>query len=102
MSKDHKLFYKGKMVEAYKFVGQFDGVKNIKYNGDILYNVLLEQPFAVKVNNLICETLHPKNLIAKLYTSNMSEQYKDSLIVMMNDSIEKRDTKKYKKVIQFI
>ena len=102
MSKNHKLFYKGKMVEAYNFVGQFDGVKNIEYNGDILYNVLLEQPFAVKVNNLICETLHPKNLIAKLYTSNMSEQYKDSLIVMMNDSIKKRDTKKYKKVVEFI
>jgi len=102
MSKDHKVFYGGKMVRAEAFLGKVEGVKKVEYQGQVLYNILLEQAYAVKVNNLICETLHPDNLIAKLYTSNMSEQYKESLIVVMNESIKKGDSKKYKKATQFL
>lgn len=102
MSKDHTVFCGGKMIRAEAFLGKVEGVKKVKYQGQVLYNILLEEAYAVKVNNLICETLHPDNLIAKLYTSNMSEQYKESLVVVMNESIKKGDSKKYKKVTQFI
>lgn len=33
MSKDHKISYNGIMIEAHKFVGQFENVRKVKYNG---------------------------------------------------------------------
>jgi hypothetical protein len=40
-------------------------VIKVKYSGELLYNVLLEQHSTMKVNNILCETLHPENAIAK-------------------------------------
>jgi YVTN family beta-propeller protein len=102
VSKEHKILYKGKMIEAYKFVGHFDNVTKIAYHGEVLFNILMENYDKVCVNNLICETLHPDNIIAKLYTSNISDEYKNKLIVMMNDSILKKDFNSYKKIISRI
>jgi hypothetical protein len=90
------------MIEAYKFVNKFDNVKRIKYNGQILYNVLMENHRKISVNNLICETLHPKNVIAKLYSSNMNEDYKNKIIFSMNDSIRRGDYVSYKKCVSRI
>ena len=56
------------MRKAKWFLHKFENVKKVKYNGEILYNVLLEKHDKMVVNNLICETLHPENRIAKLYT----------------------------------
>jgi hypothetical protein len=67
LSKNHKLFYKNKLIEAQWFVDKFDTVYLINYNGDVLYNVLMENYDQILVNNLVCETLHPDNEIAKLY-----------------------------------
>jgi hypothetical protein len=64
-SKNHCIFYKGKMWKAKMFSG-FEKVIKIKYTGEVLYNVLLEKPGKMIINNMICETLHPKNDIAKL------------------------------------
>jgi len=68
MSKDHKIMFKGKMIEAYNFLN-FEKVYKINYNGEILYNILLNIHGKVRVNNLVCETLHPNNIIAQLYTN---------------------------------
>ena len=68
VSKNHLMFNKGQMIKAKEFVGKYDNVYKIKYNGEILYNVLLEKYDKMVVNNLICETLHPNNMISKLYT----------------------------------
>ena len=59
--------YKGKMIKAKEFIGIFENVYKIKYKGEMLYNVLMEKHDKMIVNNLICETLHPENIIAKLY-----------------------------------
>lgn len=69
ISKNHQIFYKGKMIKARDFVGRVENVKKIKYMGDILYNVLMEDYEKMVVNNLIVETLHPTNIIAKLYNA---------------------------------
>jgi hypothetical protein len=66
MSKDHIIEYKGKMVPAYRFLNVSSEVKKVKYNGEILYNVLLADYGRMEVNNMICETLHPENMIAKI------------------------------------
>ena len=69
ISKNHLVFDKKKMMKAKDFVGKFEGVYKINYNGETLYNILMEKHELMLVNNLICETLHPENSIAKLYNS---------------------------------
>jgi len=102
ISKDHKILYKGKMIEAYKFLGHFEKVQKMDYNQEMLYNVLMEKYEKITVNNIICETLHPNNIIAKLYNSNYGEKYKNKIIHMMNESINKNDKISYTKMIQRI
>ena len=102
MSCPHKIYYKGKMIEASKFITHFENVYKIEYSGEILYNVLMEKYTSIIVNNLICETLDPKNMIAKLYTSNFSEKYKNNIVTIMNNSILKKDYPTYKKIISRI
>jgi hypothetical protein len=67
ISQNHCLFYQGKMIQAKKFIDSFEHVTKMKYTGEILYNVLMEEHEKMVVNNLICETLHPENGTAKLY-----------------------------------
>jgi hypothetical protein len=77
-------------------------VKKIQYDGEILYNILMERYDKITINNLICETLHPDNFIARLYNSNISEDYKNKLVVLMNDSIKKNNITSYKKITSLI
>ena len=102
ISKEHKILYKGKMIEAYKFLGHFEKVQKVDYKQEILYNVLMEKYEKIKVNNIICETLHPNNIIAKLYNSNYGEEYKNKIICIMNESINKNDKISYKKIVKHI
>ena len=67
ISKNHRIFYKGYMLRAELFTNKFSNVTRVDYNGEILYNVLLETYDKMIVNNLICETLHPDNPVSKLY-----------------------------------
>ena len=59
---------------------------NVNYNDEFLYNVLLEEPSKMIVNNLICETLHPDNLIAQIYRflPNMNLKEQEELITRVN------------------
>ena len=75
-SKEHKIFYKGEMKTASEISEICENVTEVPYHGDPLYNVLLEKHDKMVINNLICETLHPKNIMAK--------------ISMMKDGAEKR------------
>jgi len=66
MTPGHEVLYNGKLVQAKHFVGRVDGVHNIPYNGkDVLYNVLQDSHGLMRVNNMIVETLHPENKVAK-------------------------------------
>jgi hypothetical protein len=76
ISSEHKLLYKGKMVEA-KYLTKLDGIYKIKYNGEILYNVLMEEHEKMITNNLIVETLHPENIVAELYRNYTNPTAKD-------------------------
>jgi hypothetical protein len=101
-SKNHKVYYKGEMIKAYRFLKQFKHVTEVEYNGDVLYNVLMEKHDKLKVNNLTFETLDPKNIIAKLYTSGFDEEYKNKIIAMINNSIMQKDHRLYKSIINRI
>lgn len=65
MTSGHEVLYKGKLVQAKHFVGSCDGVHTIPYDGKVLYNILQETHELMNVNNMIVETLNPKNRIAK-------------------------------------
>jgi len=69
ISKNHKIFYNGLMVKASYLVGIIEKIEYIDYNGEYLYNILMDEYNKVLVNNLICETLDPNNTIAQLYNS---------------------------------
>lgn len=64
MTLGHSVMY-GKMTLAKKFLGYNKKVNRVKYNGEILYNILMEDYSTVIVNNMICETLDPSNVMAK-------------------------------------
>ncbi len=78
MTSGHRLFYKGQFIHAKEFLWMKE-LKGPIYrveNCEPVYNVLMEEPDAILVNNLVCETLHPQNKIAKLYTEGSSlEEY---------------------------
>jgi hypothetical protein len=95
ISKDHKIFYNGKLIKAKEFVGKIDGVTYISYNREILYNVLLEEHDKMVVNNLICETLHPDNGVAKLYRvlPTLSSEEQEELIMELNKRLMARNKK---------
>ena len=85
------------MVKANDFIKEFENVKKTKYNGEVLYNVLLEEHDKMLVNNLICETLHPDNILAKLYNllSTLNAVEQNNLITRWNANAVK-DIKKLK------
>jgi hypothetical protein len=98
LTKKHNIYFKGKMMEAHKFIGHYDKITLVRYNGETLYNILMEKYDVVKVNNILCETLHPENIIAKLYTSYISDDYKNKITIAINDCIKKNDYDSYKKI----
>lgn len=55
-------------MKAEDFLGKYTNIYKTAYTNEILYNVLLQEYDTILVNNLVCETLHPDNMIAKLYT----------------------------------
>jgi hypothetical protein len=73
VSRCHAILFRGKMVRAKKLVSLISDkakVYHVKYNGEILYNVLMECNERISVNNMIAETLDPNHMIAKLYLGN--------------------------------
>jgi uncharacterized delta-60 repeat protein len=71
MTPGHEVLYKGKLVQAKHFVGRVEGVHTVPYNGkDVLYNVLQEQHGLMRVNNMVLETLHPENKVARIILGN--------------------------------
>jgi len=71
ITRRHKIFYHGKMKSAQRLIGTRKGVYFVPYEGEKLYNVLLEEYGVMNVHGMLCETLHPTNPIAKLFLKNI-------------------------------
>jgi len=95
ISQNHKVFYNGEMIKAKHFAEYFENVKYVDYSGETLYNVLLEEHDKMIVNNLICETLHPNNPVAKFYRmlNSLPENKKPEFIRQVNKRFTKKITK---------
>jgi hypothetical protein len=77
-----------------------EGIYKVKYNGTLLYNILLQDKHdKMIVNNLICETLDPKNGIARMYLDlkNYNDKEKQEFIKEYNEYIKQNKTFNSKK-----
>jgi hypothetical protein len=99
MSKNHCVFYKGNMMPAKSFLYKFDQVFKVKYTGESLYNVFLDNHDKMMVNNLICETLHPESKIANLYQilASLKPEQQQEAINQWNEYIAKLNSTGSKK-----
>jgi len=101
LSMCHAVFYNDKMVQARDLVKIIKNNKNVyfvKYNNELLYNILMEKHEKMSVNNMIVETLHPENIIAKLYSNNYSEREKNDIIVQINKCMKTNDFNKWRSI----
>lgn len=98
ISNEHKVYYKGRMVKAIDLVELCDGVKQIPYNGEILYNVLMEKHDNMMINNLICETLHPENIMAKICGGKYDTDEKIKICEELANIIRANNFSAYKKL----
>lgn len=97
ISKEHKVFYKGEMIRAKDLVKLCKGVTKIPYTGEILYNVLMKTHDKMMINNLICETLHPENIMAKIHNGKYSAHEKNDLYRKLSSLIKNGDITAYNK-----
>jgi uncharacterized delta-60 repeat protein len=89
ISSYHGIVYNNKLIPAKQFVGRLRGFHNVKYDKEVLYNVLMEKHYIINVNNMRVETLNPKNIVAKLYTNECSPQQKERIILEINETTKK-------------
>jgi hypothetical protein len=62
----HKIMHNNKWVMSKDLLGlNRYKIKQVAYNGEPLYNVIMQTHESMLVNNMIAETLHPSNPIAK-------------------------------------
>lgn len=97
ISKEHKVYYKGEMIKAKDLVNLCNGVTKIPYTGETLYNVLMEKHDKMMINNLICETLHPDNILAKIHNGKYTSDEKNKLYRKLTELIESGDEPAYNK-----
>jgi hypothetical protein len=71
ISPRHKIYDKGKMKAAFRFVGR-KGFTFVPYQKEKLYNVLLKEHSTMNVQGMICETLDPANPVAKHYLEKLT------------------------------
>lgn len=91
ISKNHKVMVDNKLMECENLVQYVPSIYKIPYNKNILYNVLLDHYSVMSINNLMVETLHPNNMIAKIYTGNFSQLQKNRLIQSLNKYTKRRN-----------
>jgi len=96
-SMEHKVFYKGEMTKARNLVDLCENVTFIPYNGETLFNVLLKKHDKMMINNLICETLHPENIAAKISTMK-DGQKKNKAIQELSKIIKENNVPEYQKL----
>ena len=87
MSLKHKV-YLNKPIQAKHLIND-DTVTLVPYNGETLYNVLLDKHTSMKVHGMMVETLDPNCLIALFYKSKLSPKQKDKMIITINKEPEK-------------
>ena len=92
MTQNHELLFKKQMIKAKELLNKVENVYKIKYTGEVLYNILLEEHDKMIVNNLICETLSPDNNILDFYKilDTLPIEKHADVIVKINENIKNK------------
>jgi hypothetical protein len=99
VSPNHLISYQGEMKEAKWIAENVEGASLVPYKNQILYNIVMEQYDEMKVNNMVTETLHPDNIVAKIYKNdNFLERRK--LIKEFNESVKQNGYNTTKKMFK--
>ena len=70
VSKNHCIYINNEYIKAIKLVNNNNII--IKRRGhDTIYNLLFNKHYIMVINNMIVETLHPKNIHAQKYLKNL-------------------------------
>ena len=87
ISKNHAVYHNGKWKHAFKYVND-DNIVKTKYNGETLYNILMDTHSMIMVNNIVCETLHPNNAVVQLnkFIENLPSEKQQQVIKQFNDA----------------
>jgi uncharacterized delta-60 repeat protein len=86
VSLEHCIVHRRRLIPALRFVNKH-GIYYVNYMNNYLYNVLMENHTYMMVNNMMVETLNPKNIVAKLVSTNLSNDEKIKLVCRINDSV---------------
>jgi hypothetical protein len=97
VSKNHLIMYNKKLIEAKDLIYLANGVEFVENTGELLYNILLERHSLMNVNNITTETLDPKNIVAKSYLGQMTEEEKTILLNNNYQHLDKLDKIRNKK-----
>jgi len=74
LTRNHHIYYRGYKMAAGNLVGRKRGVSKISYNKHhFLYNIVMEKYDTIVVNNMLCETLDPENLVAQVFISSRKQ-----------------------------
>ena len=66
MTRKHRVLLEDILIRALDLVNH-ETIRPEPYQGEYLYNVLLEEPSTMDIHGLLCETLNPDSNIAKFY-----------------------------------
>ncbi len=98
ISKEHRVFYKGKMTRAVDLIGLCDRVVEIPYNRETLYNVLMEKHSHMMINNLVCETLNPDNIMAIICGGKYNSSEQKKICAELTNIIKENNIPAYSKL----
>jgi hypothetical protein len=90
------------MTRAVDLVGVCKGVVKIPYNGETLYNVLMEKHDHMMINNLICETLHPENIMGKICGGKYKLSEQKKICEVLTSIIKTNNLPTYKKLYAYL
>jgi hypothetical protein len=101
VSQKHNIYHGGKLIPAIELLDKYSNVQLVPYHGEILYNILMKTHDKVVINNMICETLHPDNIVAKIYNIGNQDE-RSQIFVLLKNHIKNKDYEKYMKIVNKI
>ena len=85
------------MIKAKDLTDMCKNVTKVPYNKETLFNVLLEKHGKMVINNMICETLHPKNIAAKIARMEDGAE-KHTIVQALGKALKTNNAIAYKKL----
>ena len=83
MSLKHKIILEAPIMA--KNLINDDTIIEVPYDGEPLYNVLVDTHTTMKVNGMLVETLDPNSIVGLFYRAKLSPKQKQKMIQMINE-----------------